>query len=175
MSTSRKQEERLLTEDEWRLVRQTHHPAVQGLADSELLDLIKIVRERRNRAKTEAHRQRREMRGKSASKGAAAARKDDGTRGKLEILATSMRRLNGEHSRRRKMSGKTSLVESMRSALALKQASATERDGSHNSRHAYEGMRSIENSKRRKLVRPMELGRQRKAGAVAQAKKDSRG
>jgi hypothetical protein len=36
-------------------------------------------------------------------------------------------------------------------------------------------MNSIENSKRRSLIRPMERGRLRKAGAVAQAKRDSRG
>lgn len=84
----------------------------------------------------------------------------------------SMRRLNGEHARRRQMRGKMELV---RAALELKQISQVERDETFNSRHAHKGMNSIENSKRRSLIRPMERGRLRKAGAVAQAKRDSRG
>jgi hypothetical protein len=175
MSISRKQEERLLTEGEWHLVRQSHHPAVQELSDEELIKLIKQVRERRDRSQAEAHRQRREIRAKAAPKGSAPVRKDTGTKAKLEVLAMSMRRLNGEHARRRQMRGKMELVANMRAALELKQISQVERDETFNSRHAHKGMNSIENSKRRSLIRPMERGRLRKAGAVAQAKRDSRG
>ncbi|MBP1875224.1 hypothetical protein J2Z19_004960 [Ensifer adhaerens] len=174
MAISRKQEERLLTEDEWHLVRQSHHPAIQGVSDEDLLKLVKQVRERRDRSQAEAHRQRREIRGKSAPKGVEPTRKDIGTRAKLEILAMSMRRLNGEHARRCKMHGKAQLVSNMRAALAAKQASKTERDETYNSRHALEGMQSIESSRRKSLMRPMERGRLRKAGAVAQATRDSR-
>jgi hypothetical protein len=174
MAISRKQEERLLTEEEWHLVQQSHHPAVQQLNDADLINLLKKVRDRRNRAKTEAHRQTRELRGKAAAKGAEPVRKDVGTRGKLEILAMSMRRLNGEHARRQKMQGKVQLMENMRAALALKQGAETERDESYNSRHAHAGMRAIESKRYKSLVRPAERGRLRSAAAAAQAKRDSR-
>ena len=64
MAVSRKQEERALSADEWKLVQSSHHPAVQKLSDAELRDLLKTVRERRDRAQSEAHRKRREIRGK---------------------------------------------------------------------------------------------------------------
>ena len=76
MAVSRKQEERALSADEWKLVQISHHPQVQQLSDAELRDLLKTVRERRDRAQSEAHRKRREMRGKAAPKGTQPATKD---------------------------------------------------------------------------------------------------
>ena len=173
MAVSRKQEERALSRDEWQLVQKSHHPAVQDLPDAELLGLIKSVRERRDRAQAEAHRKRREMRGKAAPKGAQPATKDRGTKAKLEVLAMSMRRLNGEHERRRRLAAKLDLVEKAQNALALKQKKAGN-GADFNARHAHQGMRAVESGKRKDLIRPMERGRQRKAAAVAQAKRDAR-
>jgi hypothetical protein len=84
-----------------------------------------------------------------------------------------MRRLNGEHERRRRLAARIDLVENARNALARKQMTS-KRDADFNARHAHEGMRSVESRKRKDLVRPMERGRQRKAAAVAQAKRDAR-
>lgn len=173
MAVSRKQEERALSADEWKLVQNSHHPAVQQLSDAELRDLLKTVRERRDRAQSEAHRKRREMRGKAAPKGTQPATKDDGTRAKLGVLAMSMRRLNGEHERRQ-LAARIDLVESARLALALKQGKKTERPADFNARHAHSGMRAVESTKSKSLIRPMERGRQRKAAAAAQAKRDAR-
>ena len=173
MAVSRKQEERALSADEWRLVQSSHHPAVQQISDAELRDLLTTVRERRDRAQSEVHRKRREMRGKAAPKGTQPATKDDGTRAKLGVLAMSMRRLNGEHERRRQLAARIDLLENARSALALKKGK-TDRSGDFNTRQAHSGMRAVENTKGKSLVRPMERGRQRKAAAVAQAKRDAR-
>ena len=173
MAVSRKQEERALSADEWRLVQSSHHPAVQQISDAELRDLLTTVRERRDRAQSEVHRKRREMRGKAAPKGTQPATKDDGTRAKLGVLAMSMRRLNGEHERRRQLAARIDLVENARNALALKKGK-TDRSGDFNTRQAHSGMRPVENAKSKSLVRPMERGRQRKAAAVAQAKRDAR-
>jgi hypothetical protein len=84
-----------------------------------------------------------------------------------------MRRLNGEHERRRRLAAKLDLVEKSRNALALKQKKAGN-GADFNARHAHQGMRAVESRKRKDLVRPMERGRQRKAAAVAQAKRDAR-
>jgi hypothetical protein len=173
MAVSRKQEERALSEDEWKLVQNSHHPVVQELSDVELRDLLKAVRERRDRAQGEANRKRREMRGKAA-KGAQAATKDHGTKAKLGVLAMSMRRLNGEHERRRQLAARIDLVENARHALALSKEKKPARGADFNTRQAHLGMRAVENSRAKSLVRPMERGRLRKAAAVAQAKRDAK-
>ncbi|AZO67586.1 MAG: hypothetical protein EOS20_22180 [Mesorhizobium sp.] len=173
MAISRKEEARALSADEHALVEKSHHPAVQDLADAELSGLVKLLRERRDKAQGEAHRRRREIRGKGAPKGAAASKADGGSQLKLEVLAMAMRRLNGEAERRRQLAARVSLVDNARKALSMKQGAAA--DGPEfNTRTAHKGMRAVVNQRAPNLVRPMELGRQRKAAKVAQAKRDAR-
>ncbi|TIL23889.1 MAG: hypothetical protein E5Y88_20365 [Mesorhizobium sp.] len=173
MAISRKEEARALSAAEHALVEKSHHPAVQDLADAELASLVKLLREQRDKAQTEAHRRRREIRGKGAPKGAAASKADGGSQLKLEVLAMAMRRLNGEAERRRQLAARVSLVENARKVLAMKQGAAA--DGPEfNTRTAHKGMRAVVNQRAPNLVRPMELGRQRKAAKVAQAKRDAR-
>jgi len=173
MAISRKEEARALNADEQELVRKSHHPAVQALSDTELANLVKLLRERRDKAQTEAHRRRREMRGKGAPKGAAASRADAGSQTKLAVLAMAMRRLNGEAERRRQLAAQVELVGNARKALEMKRGAQA--DGPVlNSRTAHQGMRAVTNQRAQNLVRPMERGRQRKAAAVAQAKRDAR-
>jgi hypothetical protein len=174
MAITKKQEARALSSDEQELVGKSHHPAVQNLSDEELRDLVKLVRDRRDRAKTEASRRRREMRGKAAPKGASASRAEEGSKLKLAVLAMAMRRLNSELERRRQMSARLQLVENANRALELKNEAAGSRVVALNSRHAHEGMRSKPSSRRQNLIRPMELGRLRQAAKVAQAKRDNR-
>ena len=96
MAIRRKEEERALAADERDLVEKTHHPALQALSDRELSDLVKMVRERRDRAKTQANQRRREMRGKAEPKGATPSKSDEGSKAKVAVLAMSVRRLNSE-------------------------------------------------------------------------------
>jgi len=172
MAITRTQEDRVLDSDERELVAKSHHPEVQDLADADLADLLSRVRERRDRAKDEARRQRREIRGKAAPKGARPAREDKGSQSKLAVLAMAVRRLNSEFERRRTMRAKVEHVERARAALAMKQAES--KAAPDNARRAHQGMRDVASRRREALMRPMERGRQRKAGAVAQAKRDSR-
>lgn len=173
MAISRKEEARALSADEQDLVRKSHHPAVQELSDADLAGLVKLLRERRDKAQTEAHRRRREIRGKGAPKGASPSRADAGSQTKLAVLAMAMRRANGEAERRRQLSARVALVGNARKALEMKQGAQA--DGPVlNSRTAHQGMRAAANQRAQSLVRPMELGRQRKAGKVAQAKRDAR-
>ncbi|QPC92291.1 hypothetical protein [Mesorhizobium sp. INR15] len=173
MAISRKEEARALSADEHELVEKSHHPVVQNLSDADLASLVKLLRERRDKAQTQAHQRRREIRGKGASKGAAASRADGGSQLKLAVLAMAMRRLNGEAERRRQLAARLSLVDNARKALTLKQR-ATADGPAFNSRTAHQGMRAVANQRAQDLVRPMELGRQRKAAKVAQAKRDAR-
>lgn len=172
MSINRKQEARALDADERELVAGTHHPELQDLPDAELARLTKLVRERRDRAADQARQRRREMRGKSEPRGATPSRGDEGSKLKLAVLSTAIRRLNSERERRRRMAGRIAMVENAQRALALKQAQQTQPPP--NTRHAHRGMKLAASERREDLIRPMERGRQRKAGAVAQAARDAR-
>ena len=103
MAITRKIEDRALDAEERDLVAKSHHPALQDLSDEDLSQLVKLVRERRDKAKTQANQRRREMRGKAAPKGATPSRSDDGSKTKLAVLAMAVRRLNSELERRRRM------------------------------------------------------------------------
>jgi hypothetical protein len=87
MAQSTKSERRFLSDEERGFVSQSHHPALRDLAEENLQSLIKLLRERRNRAGDIARRQRREMRGKAQPSGSRLATDDSGTRIKRQILA----------------------------------------------------------------------------------------
>jgi len=158
MPVSRKQEARALSADERTIVAKSRPPALQELSDAELAKLVRLVRERRDRARTMAARQRREMRGKARARGAAPARADQGSALKLAVLSMAARRLANEAERRRRVTAKSELM-----APAFK------------TRTANPGLRPKENKRVKSLIRPGERGRLRKAQAVAQARKDARG
>jgi len=143
------------------------------LPDEELANLVKLMREHRSKASSETNQRRREIRGKSAPRGVQDLRSDEGSRLRVAVLAMAMRRLSNEVERRRRLAAKTSLMESAQRALAIMQADTT-KGRAFNTRYAHEGMRNVASKRRKNLIHPMELGRQRKAAGVAQAKRDSR-
>lgn len=172
MAVTRKEEERALNADEREVVRQTRHPEIQGLSDDALSKLLRRLRDMRDRAKSQANQQRREIRGKADPKGAAPKSSDAGSRLKTSVLALSLKRLNSEIQRRAAMSRNHSLVENARHALELK-LQAQKNNIPYNTRYANQGMRDIPDKKIVSLVRPAERGRLRKAAAVAQARRDT--
>ncbi|WP_439572511.1 hypothetical protein [Phreatobacter sp.] len=172
MAITRKEEARALSADELALVEKSHHPGLQELSDSDLRDLVRLVRERRDKAQTDVSRRRREARGKGAPKGATPSAGDAGSKTKLAVLAMAMRRLNGEAQRRKQIAATAATAAGMRKALEMKQAS--DQGPAFNSRHARSGMRDVGNTRAQNLVRPMERGRQRQAAKVAQARRDAR-
>lgn len=173
MAISRKQEARALSADERELVEKSHHPAVQALADSELANVLRLTRERRDRARSIAERQRRELRGKADARGAAASKADDGSKVKQSVLSLAVRRLNSETERRRRMYARLALVDSANRALAMKQEA--DRDApTFNTRHAHEGLRGRERILVKNHVPGSARGRVRAHGAAMQAKRDAR-
>ncbi|MDO8410011.1 MAG: hypothetical protein Q7S93_08115 [Phenylobacterium sp.] len=172
MAITRKEEARALSGDEQELVGRTHHPEIQETSDEDLRDLIRLVRERRNKARDMAHQRRREMRGKGEARGATPSAKDDGSKAKLAVLSTALRRANVEAERRRKMAARVEMTQNAQRALQMKREAKDA--AAPNSRHAHQGMRKAASQRREDLMRPMERGRQRKAGAVAQARRDAR-
>jgi hypothetical protein len=171
MAITRKEEERALNTEEREVVNQTRHPEIQSLADEALNVILRRLRDMRDKAKSHANQQRREMRGKSAPKGAVPRASDVGSRLKVSVLSVSLKRLNAEIQRRVEMSKNHSLVENAQRALEFK-LQAQKSKIPFNTRHANQGMRDIAGKKVNSLIRPGERGRLRKASAVAQAKRD---
>ena len=173
MARSIKQERRLLGADELTLVEKTHHPALGLLPDRDLAELRKLVRERRDRAQDIAARQRRELRGKAAPKGARAATDDSGTREKRDVLAAAMQRLNKEVTRRQAKAARQALIDGAKRALELRRANEAKSARPPYGRTANEGINP-------KSPPPYTLRHPAKAGAISQhnknvqAKRDSR-
>ncbi|HEY8032137.1 MAG TPA: hypothetical protein VIF02_07130 [Methylocella sp.] len=172
MARSIKHERRLLGADELTLVEKTHHPALGLLPDPDLVELRKLLRERRDRAQHIAARQRRELRGKATPKGARAATDDSGTREKRDLLAAALQRLNKEVSRREAKAARQAMIDSARRALELHRANETN-SPRPSGRTAKEGINP-------KSAPAYSLRNPAKAGAISQhnknmqAKRDSR-
>ncbi|MEO3997878.1 hypothetical protein [Mesorhizobium sp. CAU 1732] len=99
MSTSRKNEERLLDSGEGELVARTRQPALGALSDKDVSDIAKRLRERRDRARDIAHKQRRSVRGKGGGQ-VKFDQADAGNRQKMGVLAEALSRVNKERTRR---------------------------------------------------------------------------
>ena len=95
MATSKLDERRLMSDEEFTLVEQTRYPVLGKLEDAALKDLTQRLRERRDRARDIAHRQRREVRGKSRQ-ATNFEKQDAGNRQKARILAEALTRINSE-------------------------------------------------------------------------------
>ncbi|MDB5489815.1 MAG: hypothetical protein JWQ58_3530 [Reyranella sp.] len=172
MAITKKQEVRALTAGERELVSKTSGRAVKALTDTQLASMVKLVRTRRDKARTVAERQRRELRGKAKPRGATPPKADDGSRLKLTVLATALTSLNAETARRRTVKAKTSLVASARKALVLKQKAKTAKPPK--ARSAGKVLRGKARVEVEKHVPGSVRGSVRIQGAKAQAKRDSR-
>lgn len=168
-----KSERRYLSTEELELVAKTHHPAIAGLPDQDLAALVKLVRERRDRARGIASRQRRELRRKAAPAGARPAADDTGTRRKSDVLAAALKRLNRESERRRVKAAREAMRGNAHRALSMRRAAA----GQHHpatGQTAGAGMRPKTRTKADKTTSPAKVGSVSQAGKVAQARRDSR-
>jgi hypothetical protein len=96
---SRKNETRILDSSESEMVAMSRRPQLQELGGKELADLLARLRERRDRARDIANRQRRAVRGKSGDR-ATFEHADAGNRQKAGALAAAVARVNKEHARR---------------------------------------------------------------------------
>jgi hypothetical protein len=118
MATNRQRRQRALDTTEFERVETTAHPAIASLSDKELGETIAWLRERRDRARDLANRQRRDVRGKS-ERPAGFDQADAGNREKSRLLAEAVSRAQKERTRRAGKQ-KKSLVQSAQSALAAK-------------------------------------------------------
>jgi hypothetical protein len=168
-----KEERRWLSADELALVEKTRHPALGLLADRDLTELRKLVRDRRDRARDIAARQRRELRGKAPPKGAQPATSDAGTREKRDVLAAALKRINTEEARRQAKAAKAELVDSAKRALELRRAAETNTIRPEAGQTAHEGFHP-KAFPAYSLRNPAKLGAISQHNKNVQAKRDSR-
>ncbi|MDO5633200.1 MAG: hypothetical protein Q4G22_15415 [Paracoccus sp. (in: a-proteobacteria)] len=95
------EEKRALDQEEQELSQAARQPNLARLSDSDLNDLIRRLRDRRDRARDIASRQRREARGKAAPRGNSPARDNAGTKTKHDYLSAALRRAGAEQKKRR--------------------------------------------------------------------------
>lgn len=146
MSLSTKQLERVLDKDEWDLVARTRSRAIGDVPDTDLRDLAKNLRDRRDKARDVARRQRREFRGKVAPQGADAASDNTGTKAKADALTVALKRIGAEQTRRTEKLRQPSQRSLARKALALKQRQQSAQNPKlqrPKSRTADQGMKSV--------------------------------
>jgi hypothetical protein len=173
MAITKKQELRALTEDERELVSLSGVRAARALTETELNRLLKRLRTRRDRARTVADRQRREMRGKARPRGATPPKADEGSQVKLEVLSAALARLEAETARRSEIKAKADLVASAKKALALKQKARTAKP-SAKAKGPAKAVRGKARVAVENHVPGSVRGSVRKQGARAQAKRDAR-
>lgn len=145
MAQSTKATARLLDKTELDLVARTQRGAIGSLSADDLRELATQLRERRDKARDGARRQKREMRGKAEPKGAKPASDNSGTKAKADALTAALKRVGAERTRRAEKERAPSQRSIARKALALKQRqNAVERPSS---RTAGKGMQPVENPK----------------------------
>lgn len=147
MAQSNKATARLLDKSERDLVASTERKAIGERTDAELREIVSQLRERRDRARDGARRQKREMRGKAEPKGAKAASDNTGTKAKADALTAALKRVGAERTRRAERAKVPSQRSLARKALALKQRDLTRAQSQPENRTANKGMQPVENPK----------------------------
>lgn len=166
MSAPVSTERRILTTQEFEAVTRSHYPQICRLDRPGLIDLVKTVREYRDKAQAVSRQRRREMRGKVEPRGASAAKDPEGLGRKKEVFAAALKRLNREISRQEDLARPRSQGEISREALAQRRQSMMNHRPAPG-RTADEGMRAIPSARRRMVIDP------RKVGSISQATKDA--
>jgi hypothetical protein len=163
-------EQRMLTETEFEVVKQTHYPEICSLSKDELAAAARRLRDYRNKARDVSRQQRREMRGK-APVGARPAGDNSGTLMKKQIFAGALRRLNREIKRVDQDERHASQSEIARRALELKRANRVRHHPSAG-RTAKRGMRPVPNQTPPGIADPREVGRVSQFVKAGQARRD---
>jgi hypothetical protein len=172
MAQSRQMEQRLLDDSEKELVDGSRHPTLNSHSDEDLAKLRVNLRDRRDRARDIANRQRREMRGKVKPAASRAAGNDAGSREKFGVLSSALQRVNKEITRRKQITAREELKQNAEKALEMRRAASAPHRPS--SRRTSKGMRAVPNERGPDLVNRNEVGRISQFVKSAQARRDTK-
>lgn len=173
MSEQSEQEARLLSAVEREAVDQTREPAIATLSRTQLQALAKRLRDARDRARTTASQQKREMRGKAEPRGTTPAADNRGTLGKVEVIDQALRRIGHQlRAEREAAAGIAAPAKAKRAAAGGPPPARRPPPGGVTSIKAIAKAKPGSGPKLR--TDPREIGRVSQAGKVAQARRDSK-
>lgn len=161
-------ERRILTEQEFAAVAQSHYPEICGLEKPALIEAARRLREYRNKARDLARGRRREQRGKAEPRGANPAGAETGLSLKKEVFSAALKRVNKEIARHDAAARRASQGEIAQRALEMKRANRVRHHPSAG-RTARKGMRPVESGAVNSTIDP------RQVGSVSQQNKNFQG
>jgi hypothetical protein len=173
MSIPCKTERSVLSQEEFEIIRATHHPEIYALDGKQLHALRVRLRAQRGKARTLARQKQREMRGKADERGKSFPGNVEQPLIRKQVFANALKRVNKEIDRLRKFEVRTAHVEAARRAFALSRSEKfIEYPGA--GRTARDGMQQQVIRRRRTIVPRSKIGSVTKATKVSQAIRDSR-
>lgn len=166
-------ERRLLSEAEFEPVLNSHHPVIAELERDQLIDLARLLRDHRNRARDLLKGQRRSARGKGEGRGGASEPANaHGLAAKKQVFARGLKRVNARLADLRAEANRAEAHARLLEALERKHAAVDHRPAG--ARTAREGMRAKASDKRRQILMRSKIGRVSQATRNAQAAHDAR-
>lgn len=164
-------ERRLLTAPEFEAVSRSHYPALCGLERPALVELARLLRDYRGKARDVARERRRAQRGKAEPRGTNPEVAPDGLTRKKQVFASALKRVNKELSRQTAAPEPESQGKNARRALAMKRAARVHRHPSR--RTARLGMNPVESQAVPGTIDPRQVGSVSQQVRNHQGKKDS--
>lgn len=166
---------RLLSQDEFDTVSESHFENLAELERKQAVELLKRLKGLHRKYRDLAHQQRREARGKAAPKGTRAATDNTNTKLKAQVFKKAEQRVKRHIQRIDAHAARQRQRESMERALAGKRA-AQARNRHPGSRTAGEGfVPAAENARAPRFLHvDREKGRVSQAVKRAQARRDAR-
>jgi hypothetical protein len=173
MSMSCKRERSLLSHEEHEIVRATHHPAIYEYDAERLQALRARLRQMRQKEQTLARQKRREVRGKSESRGGSFPGIADLPLKRKQVFANALKRVNKEWGRMLRLKARAAHVEAARRALAMRRAAQFVPYPAAGDT-AREGMQPLPSRRRRMTLPRDKIGEISQRTKIAQAVRDSR-
>ncbi|WP_159996836.1 hypothetical protein [Roseomonas sp. 18066] len=136
-------ERRLLTSQEFEVVARSHYPALCGLERPALVELARLLRDYRGKARDVARERRRALRGKADPRGIHPEVAPEGLTVKKQVFASALKRVNKRLVREDAAPEPETKGENARRALAMKRAARVHRHPASR-RTARHGMQPLE-------------------------------
>jgi hypothetical protein len=169
LATQTAAEQRMLTGPELDAVTSSRHPIVASLSRAELVALVRLLRDYRDKARGIAARRRREKRGKADPRGATTP-DETGVLEKAQFFAGGLKRANARLQDLDNAAKRERAVTGLKAALARKRTARVHHPDA--GRTAHDGMAAQDSDRRSVRVDPREVGRVSQAVKVAQAQRD---
>ncbi len=115
-------ERSLLDFDEYKLIRETHHPHIYAVSDEDLKRAQESLRQIRSKEQTLARQKRREVRGKAEPRGASFPGTAERPHQRKTVVTSAIKRVQKELKRRRAVEARAANLEAARKALAMNRA-----------------------------------------------------